>query len=300
MTGKLLLIILIFVISKNSFSQELYIVTHPAANLSKNRVEFRTAVMEYSGFEYYHNSFELNYGLLGNLTLYNSIYYTFENGYNFFGNYEGSLRYRLHDIDKKNYHIRFAAQSGLLVPVNGQPIVGDQVEYELHPGHKVKFYNFVNDITVPSIDFHTTDNYTLKNEIIVTNLIKKFAATGVMGFNINFPKNDFKFGNYFDWTLAFGYLLLPRQYSGYDDINLNIYSESKAYFFYKNQFLGEDIYNSGGFRLDTYLGIQAIFFSSLMAELSYKIPVHSNEYAEVYYGNRTSALLLSLRYLFFL
>jgi hypothetical protein len=223
-----------------------------------------------------------------------------ENGYNFFGNYEGSARYRLYDIDKKNYHLRFAAQTALLVPVNSKPVVGDQVEYEIHPGHKVKFYNFVNDITIPSIDFHTTDNYTFKNDVIVTNLIKKLAITGGMGFNINFPKNDFKFGNYFNWSLAFGYLLLPRQYSGYNDVNINLYSESKAYFFYKNQFLGQDIYNSGGFRLDTYLGIQAIFFSSLMAELSYKIPVHSNEFTETNIGTRTAALLMSLRYLFFL
>ena len=76
--------------------------------------------------------------------------------------------------------------------------------------------------------------------------------------------------------------------------------ENKAYYFYKNQFLGEDINNSGGFRLDTYLGVQSIFFSSLMLELSYKIPVHSNEYTETRVGTRTSALLMSLRYLFFL
>ncbi len=300
MLRKFILIIVLYLICNVSFSQELYIVTHPAANLSKNRIEFRNVVMEYNGFQYYHNSFELNYGILGNLTLYNSVFYTMENGYNFFGNYEGSARYRLYDIDKKNYHLRFAAQTALLVPVNSKPVVGDQVEYEIHPGHKVKFYNFVNDITIPSIDFHTTDNYTFKNDVIVTNLIKKLAITGGMGFNINFPKNDFKFGNYFNWSLAFGYLLLPRQYSGYNDVNINLYSESKAYFFYKNQFLGQDIYNSGGFRLDTYLGIQAIFFSSLMAELSYKIPVHSNEFTETNIGTRTAALLMSLRYLFFL
>ncbi len=284
----------------NVYSQELYIVSHAAANLSRKRIEFRNNIMSYDNFKYYHNSFAVNYGLLGNLTLYNEVFYTLEDGYEFFGNYEFAARYRFHDIDKRNYHIRFALQSGALIPVNSKPIVSGQVEYELHPGHTVKYYNFVNDITVPSIDFHTTDNYTIKNDLIVTNLIDKFAATGEMGFNINIPKNDFKFGNYFDWTLAFGYLVIPRQYKDFDDVNVNLYLENKAYYFFKNKFLGSEIANSGGFRLDSYIGIQSIFFSSLMLELSYKIPVHSNEYAETEIGTRSSALLFSLRYLFFL
>ena len=297
---RIIVIIVVLVLTNTSFSQELYIVSHPAANLSKNRIEFRNNVMSYDNFKYYHNSFELNYGLLGNLTLYNSVFYSLDNGYKFIGNYEGTVRYRLHDIDKKNYHIRFAAQSGILVPANSQPIVSDAVEYELHPGHKVKFYNFINDITVPSVDFHTTDNYTIKNDLIVTNLIKRFSMTGEMGYNVNVPKNDFKFGNYFDWSFAMGYLLLPKQYDNYNDVNVNLYSESKAYYFLKNKFLGNEISNSGGFRLDTYIGIQAIFFSSLMVELSYKIPLHSNEFAEENIGKRSNALLMSLRYLFFL
>lgn len=287
------------ILINSALSQELYIVTHAAANISKNRIELRNNVMSYDNFSYYHNSFELNYGILGNLSLYNSVFYTLENGYSFVGNYEGTLRYRFLDIDKKNYHWRFAAQSGVLIPVNEKPIVSGQVEYELHPGHIVKYYDFANDITVPSVDFHTTDNYTIKNNLIATNLIKKFAVTGEMGYNINIAKNDFKFGDYFNWSLAFGYLLLPKEYKSYDDVNVNLYSESKAYFFFKNKFLGSEISNSGGFRLDTYIGIQAIFLSSLMAELSYKIPVHSNEYAETQIGTRSTALLISLRYLFF-
>jgi len=300
MVKKILMIFTGILFSGVSFSQELYIVSHPAANLSKNRIEFRNIIMGYDNFQYYHNSFALNYGLLGNLTLYNDVYYTVEDGYRFFGNYEFAARYRFFDYDKRNYHLRTAVQSGMIIPVNSDPIVSGKVEYELHPGHTVSFYNFINDVTVPSVDFHTTDNYTVKNDLIVTNLIDKFSITGEMGYNINLPKNDFKFGNYFDWTLAMGYLVLPRQYKSYDDVNVNVYSETKAYYFEKNQFLGDDIINSGGFRLDTYFGLQTIFFSSLMLEMSYKVPLHSNEYSETQIGERSTALLFSLRYLFFL
>jgi hypothetical protein len=251
MFPKIILTTFLLFFAIRSFSQELYIVTYPAANLSKNRIEFRNIVMGYDNFKYYHNSFALNYGLLGNLTLYNDVYYSLDQGNRFFGNYEFAARYRFLDEDKKNYHIRTAIQSGIVIPVNAKPIVDGEVEYELHPGHKVKLYNFINDITVPSVDFHTTDNYIIRNDLIVTNLIKKFSVTGDMGFNINIPKSDFKFGNYFDWALSMGYLLLPREYHGYNDINVNLYWENKAYYFYKNEFLGSDIKNSGGFRLDT-------------------------------------------------
>jgi len=96
-----------------------------------------------------------------------------------------------------------------------------------------------------------------------------------------------------------GLLILPKEYNSYDDVNLNVYSETKAYYFEKNKFLGDEISNSGGFRLDTYIGVQAIFLSSLMAELSYMIPLHSNEYVETEVEKRSGSLLLSLRYLFF-
>lgn len=281
-------------------SQELYIVSKAAANISKNRFEIRNIARSYDEMKAFHYDFQLNYGLLGNLTLYNNVTYTIDEDYQFLGNYNFDARYRFLDIDKRNYHWRFAYQGGATIPINPKPIVSGQVEYELHPGHKVSFYEFGGDITVPSIDFHTTDNYTLRNSLVATNLIDKFAATADMSYNINIAGNDFKFGNYFEWDLSLGLLILPKVYKSYDDVNLNIYSESKAYFFEKNKFLGDEISNSGGFRLDTYLGVQAIFFSSLMAELSYMIPVHSNEYVETKVATRSSSLLLSLRYLFFL
>lgn len=282
------------------YSQELYIISHPAANLAKNRIEIRNNVLSYGGFKYFHNSFEVNYGITGNLTEYNSVFYTTQTGYKFLGNYEAALRYRFFSYDKQNYHIRAAWQGAFTIPINSTPIVSDKVTYELHPGHVVSFYNFAKDITVPLVDFHTTDNMVVKNDIILTNLIKRFSVTTEMGYNVTIPKRDFKFGNYFDWTLAMGYFAFPVHQTSYDQPTVNFYSEWKAYYYQKNKFQGEDVRNSGGFRLNTYLGVQAILMSSLMAEVSYMIPVHSNEFTEVFVGPRPSQLLISLRYLFFL
>ncbi len=281
------------------FSQELYIMSHPAANLAKNRVELRNNLMGYDDFKYFHNSFEVNYGILGNLTMYNTVFYTTNSNYKLLGNYDIAFRYRFYQHDKKNFHLRAAWQSGVNIPLNPTRVVSDAVEYELHPGHRVKFFNMINDLTVPVTDFHSSDNLTYRNDLIATLLINKFAATGEMGWNINIPENDFKFGNYFDWTLAFGYNIFPKEYTSYDDVNINLYLENKAAYYFKNKFQGSEIANSGGFRLDSYLGVQTIFFSSVMAELSYKIPVHSNEYSEAVQGiKRPNALLFSVRYLF--
>ena len=300
MKKHILITILILSSYSKLFSQELYIISHPAANLAKNRIEVRNNVLSYGGFKYFHNSFELNYGITGNLTDYNSVFYTTQAGYKFLGNYEGALRYRFFSYDKQNYHLRAAWQGAVTIPINSTEIVSGKVTYELHPGHVVSFYNFANDITVPITDFHTTDNLVFKNDLILTNLIKRFSVTTEMGYNITSPKSDFKFGNYFDWTLAMGYFAFPVHQKSYDQPTVNFYSEWKAYYFQKNKFLGTDVRNSGGFRLNTYFGVQTILFSSLMVEASYMLPVHSNEFTEEFIGKRPTQFLISLRYLFFL
>ena len=293
------LIILLFC-AFNLNAQELFINSPAAANISKNRLEIRNNIQEYDNFQYFHNSFDINYGITGKLSIYNKFFYTTDANYKFIGDFTPALRYRIYDIDSKNTHYRFAVQSGLRIPIDSQPIVGDKVEYELHPGHVVQFYNFVNDITVPIIDFHTTDNYTWSNTFVVTALFHKLAVSADASYNANFAKGDFKFGNYSQWGLNFGYLVLPRQYESYDDVNLNVYFENKMYYFNKNYFNKDVIFNSGGFRWDGYLGLQTIFFSSLIVEGSYNFPIHSNEYTETQIQTRPASILFSVRYLFFL
>ena len=144
--------------------------------------------MEYNGFQYYHNSSELNYGILNNPLCITAIFILWKMVTIFSVTMKAPARYRPYGYRQKNYHLRFAAQTALLVPVNSKPVVGDQVEYEIHPGHKVKFYNFVNDITIPSIDFHTTDNYTFKNDVIMTNLIKNLRLQAEWDLHLIFRK----------------------------------------------------------------------------------------------------------------
>jgi hypothetical protein len=284
--------------SSLSFAQELYIISPAAASVSKNRLELRNNIVAFDNFRYYHNSFDINYGITGKLTAYMKAYYTTNKDYKFLGSIEPMARYRFYDIDYPNSHFRFASQLGTNIPLDPKEI-GNQVEYELHPGHVVSFFEFADNITVPIIDFHATDNYVLKPAMIFTALFNKLAISADAGYNVTIPKGDFKFGNYHAWGLSAGYLLLPREYKSFDDVNLNLYVENRAFFFERNKFLGEEIRNSGGFRFDTYLGIQSIWMSSLIIEAAYKIPAHSNEFTETKIQKRPPAIQFSIRYLFF-
>ena len=165
---RLLIITVFFILTTSLQAQELFISSPAAANVAKNRLEIRNNIVEYDDFQYFHNYFNINYGITGKLSAYTKFFYTTDPGYKFIGDFEPSFRYRFYDIDSKNSHYRFAVESGLRIPIDAQPIVGDAVEYELHPGHVVQFYNFVNDITVPIIDFHTTDNYTWRTSMIAS------------------------------------------------------------------------------------------------------------------------------------
>ncbi len=283
-------------ISKNSSAQELYINSPAAANISKGRMELRNTVESFRNFNYFYNSIEVNYGVTGNLSMYNKVDYTFNEGYKFVGSYEQAFRYRFWDIDKKHQHIRFALQSGFRMPFDPVSVSGDNIEYELHPGHVVQFLSGADNLTVPLIDFYATDNFTFKNSLIATGLFDRFSLTAETGYNFNFPKEHFRFGNYWNWGLSAGYLLLPTQYDSYNDVNLNLYFENKAYFFEKNSYHGNKLRYSGGFRYVAGFGVQTIFFSSLLLEAMYVIPVHSNEYIK----DDTRSLLLSVRYQFFL
>lgn len=288
-------------ISLTSLSaQELFIYSPAAANISKKRLEIRNNVMGYNSFQYFHNSFDVNYGITGKLTIYNKMFYTFDDNYKLIGDFEPMLRYRFYDKDAMNSHFRMAVQSGVRIPIESRSVTGDRVVYELHPGHVVDFYNSPTDITVPGIDFHTTDNFTWKSDVIATYLKHRLAISAHAGYNINFAKTDFRFGNYHDWGLAFGYLIFPREYTSYDQVNINLYFENKGYFFERNKFKGETVLNSGGFRWDGFVGVQSIYFSTLIVEAGYGFPIHSNEFTETRVEKRKPSMLFSVRYLFFL
>ena len=67
------LLIFLFLLCNTVFSQELYIMSHPAANLSRHRIEFRNNVMSYDNFKYFHNSFEINMAFSG-ILLFTTVY----------------------------------------------------------------------------------------------------------------------------------------------------------------------------------------------------------------------------------
>lgn len=110
--------------------------------------------------------------------------------------------------------------------------------------------------------------------VISTQLWNRFALSGTFShlqvldasrFNdaVYIPKRSFSFINY---SLASGYLVLPKQYSSYKQVNVNIYVEV----------LGQQALNQSKYFIDLAPAVQAIFFSNMKLNIGYRIQVSGN------------------------
>lgn len=105
------------------------------------------------------------------------------------------------------------------------------------------------------------------------------------------------YGRALNYSLSFGYLLLPVKYTGYEQTNINLYAEfvGKSYgggkVFFDNIGAPGSSYEIQGsaveaFRANTYLevhpGIQAIIRSNLRIDLSAGFPLLSKSYTRFY------------------
>src|SRR5690606_23849145 len=91
-----ILILLVFTVlifsAQRSSSQELYINSPAAANISKNRLEIRNNILGYDNFKYFHNSFDINYGITGRLSAYTKFFYSTDENYKFIGDFTPAVR----------------------------------------------------------------------------------------------------------------------------------------------------------------------------------------------------------------
>lgn len=145
--------------------------------------------------------------------------------------------------------------------------------------------------------------------LIFTGLYKQMAASarvgGILPFGFREKDSDryFRSGNALDYALSLGYLLYPRSYKGYDQLNINLYAE-----FMGKWYGAATIYEGSVFRYpwkypslnrNTYLearpGIQFIFKSKVRVGVSTALPVFSRSYAMEYPQIQLNVLWLILR-----
>lgn len=107
------------------------------------------------------------------------------------------------------------------------------------------------------------DNSGIQGGIIGTQLINKLALSGTAGVmriwdeKFGTPHGDMHDQTAFNYSLSAGYLLFPRNYDNYDQVNLNLYVEM----------LGMKGFQNGMYYVDIAPALQLIFSSSTKVNL---------------------------------
>lgn len=232
-----------FLFFQQSIGQELFLVTDPASNVPANSLgvnvlqslfkeEFQT------GYNY-HLTPEVTYGLHRNLMFRASAFVSNRN--NDLVTEGGSFytKYRFYSEDDWNSHFRMAAFGRY--SFNNADIHQEQLEIM---GHNTGF----------------------ETGIVVTKLIKKLAISSTISYekvfnnkpNYSFP--DHLGDNATNYTLSFGHLMYPKQYTSLKQTNINLMLE----------FVGQTINENGKSYIDVVPVIQFIFNSQARLDLAYR------------------------------
>ena len=126
--------------------------------------------------------------------------------------------------------------------------------------------------------------------LIATQLKNKFAASATASFikaidnKSLHPEHPIQANKAFNYSLSAGYLVLPKEYKNFEQINLNIYTE----------FLGQTIIGSKAYFFDAAPSVQLIFNSSSKLNFGFRCQLAVE-------GVRTTdqSFLLSFEHIFF-
>jgi hypothetical protein len=151
------------------------------------------------------------------------------------------------------------------------------------------------------------DNKGIGGGIISTVLINKLAVSFTGGIVKPFSYNDkqtrINYGNAYNYSLSFGYLIYPFKYKNFNQTNINLYAEfiGKSYdamsitHHNKDVFLqNNNAYNKGNY-LEVRPAIQFIIKSNLRIDCSTALPLVNKSYLRNY-----PLYMLNLQYYIFL
>ncbi|MDR6941768.1 hypothetical protein [Mucilaginibacter pocheonensis] len=261
----ILLAICLAAITCPAFAQELYVNTEPASNMATGSLGLR---IENQGFfkpDYKNRStFEAMYGVSRHLMVHSSIYVS--DYYNSSQHFEGGsiyAKYRFLSIDTVQRHSRaafFIKASSINNPLPNQ------------------------EITLEG------DNSGLQSGVVFTQLLHKLALSGSASYLRAFDNRGgymlplSQARNAIAYTLSAGYLMFPRNYQNYQQVNVNLYVE----------LLGKTNPGHGQSYLDAAPGLQFIFNSVCRLDLSYRAPLYNDMLR-----NSKNMYLIRLEYNFF-
>ena len=245
---KIFLLVLVFC-ARHAAAQELFVFTEPASNMAAKSMGFRlnNSFMKNNAADklnYYLNP-EIMWGLSRKIMVHASAFLS-NNNSKFTGN-GGSLylKYRVLSVDDIHNHFRLSAYGK---------------------------YSFNNSaIQQPAIDL-TGFNSGYEGGFVATQLINKVALSASTSFLHATDNGSEKFSrgdnnrNAMNYTLSIGKLILPKEYTNYNQTNLNLMLE----------LLGQSNLQTGKNYLDIAPAAQLVFNSRMIVDLGYRYALIKN------------------------
>lgn len=241
-----LLAVALVATANSVFAQELYVNTEPASNMATHSLGIRAENQGYFNPVYKNRStLELMYGVSKNLMVHGSLYKS--NFYQTDQHIEGGsgyAKYRFLSVDSVQSHFR-GAVFAKISRVNN-PLYNQEINLE-------------------------GDNSGYQTGLVFTKLAHKLAISGSASYLRAFDNGAYKLPSFnardaVGYTLSAGYLLLPKTYENYNQVNVNLYVE----------LLGKSNIGYNQSYLDAAPAIQFIFDSVLRVDLSYRAPLYNN------------------------
>lgn len=253
--------------ASHAFAQELFVYTDPASNMPAKTIGIRATQSFFKdvnkGTTNYHILPEVMFGINKNLMIHAE---AFVSNRNKALTYEGVglyAKYRFYSKDDVHTHFRMAAFGRL--STNNSDIHQDEIDINAHnSGYQLGF--------------------------IVTQLLHKVALSSSVsyvqalnnGSTNKFPSNQAD--QAINYTISFGKLLLPKEYTNYNQTNLNVMVE----------LLGQKLVGNSKGYLDVAPSLQLIIHSQTRVDIGYRHQIYSDAIRTAPNG-----LLLRLEHLLF-
>lgn len=251
-------------------AQELYIYTEPASNMPARsfglRLTNKLMPMQHNNSYSYRTEPEVMFGINKNLMIHGTLYGSnmFQQKFRFEG---GSIygKYRFLSLDDVHSHFRMAAFGKLSLIKNPAGISYTMVHTTGGIQHEEEKVIYGDEIDI-------SGNHSGWNGgIIATQLIHKLAISATGSFasrwkNIGYEKPAAINNNAANYSLSAGYLLLPRNYKNYNQVNLNLYVE----------LLASSNLDRKGHYTDLAPGIQLIFNSTSRLDVGWRKQLWGN------------------------
>jgi hypothetical protein len=279
-----LLLILALVPWRGMQAQELFPNTEPASNIPGGvlGLRFSSEVYDEVGMMRYWQALKVMYGVTSDLMITQTISFSNHHGGSLpaeFLSNDGGIGTHTHGAVRGRPYPQLFETYNVNAKYRFLVNDGPNRHFRAAVWGELAFGNEAHDESEPSL---MGDNSGVSAGLILTQLYKRTAVS--LGLSGVFPRMyreeetgiDLQYGKAFHYTLSFGYLLLPVEYSSYNQVNVNVYAE-----FMGRAFQGAQVWLDGkpvnlvgapsleeGHYLELRPSLQFIFWSNTRCDFS--------------------------------